>query len=289
MLISPEYDAFLVRTARTVKPYLSQLVFVGGCAGALYTRTSAASSGLKPIVTKDIDIAGSIGLETPAETLPLAKLMTEAGFAEEFLASAASSPIVKYVPQDHDKTFDVEFLCPLRGRRRRHSATKGGGVEINDGLLAQPLQYLNILLIDPWRIDLVEAGLAVEVPERKLLVRIPNPAAYVVQKVLIRDRQREEAAKRKDCYYIYTIAVMFREAIDVLQKCFQAVSAEIHPRWVKRFRCQLAELFADASAEGPDAAVEVHRANMGNDQNFIVNAKTVCTTVQRLFPAFDPP
>ena len=245
------------------------------------------------MVTKDIDIAGNIRLKTPAETLPLARLMTEAGFVEERLASAASSPVVKYVPQGDEKTFDVEFLCPLEGRRRRRRATEVGSVKIQDGLLAQPLQYLNVLLINPWQVDLAKARLAAEIPEKSLLVRIPNPAAYVVQKVLIRDRQREPAAKRKDCYYIYAIALAFRKNVDVLQKCFRAVSAKIPPKWVTRFRQQLAELFADASAEGPDAAVEVHRASMdhvreANDQGFIVNANTVCTTVQRLLPAFDP-
>ena len=189
MLISAEYDAFLAKTARTVGPYLNQVVFVGGCASALYASHSAASSVLRSMVTKDIDIAGDLRLETPVDAVPLAQRMTEAGFEEEHLAPTAFSPVIKYVPKDGEKTFDVEFLCPKRGARRRRGATEEGSVEIHDGLLAQSLQYLGILLVDPWQIDLADAGLDTEIPEKGLLVRIPNPAAYIVQKVLIRNRQ----------------------------------------------------------------------------------------------------
>ena len=246
------------------------------------------------MVTKDIDIAGDLRLETPVDAVPLAQRMTEAGFEEERLAPTASSPVIKYVPKDGEKTFDVEFLCPKQGARRRRGAAEEGSVEIHDGLLAQPLQYLEILLIDPWQIDLADAGLDTEIPEKGLFVRIPNPAAYIVQKVLIRNRPREAAAKQKDCYYIYTIAVTFREAIDVLQKCFQAVSTKIHSRWVKRFQREFGELFADAHARGPDAAMMVHEGSSDHvreaaEQGFIVNRDTVYRAVQRLFPAFGLP
>jgi len=289
MLINPQFDGFLVRIVKAVRPYLDQLVLIGGCASALYRYHDASSRGLRPMVTKDIDIAGKDRLAVASGAKPLAELLTEGGLKEE-RASEGNPPVVKYVQEEGATVHDLEFLCPLRQKRRGRKAAPGSAVEIQDGLMAQPLQYLDLLLINTWQVDLARIKLP-GLCENPFWVRVPNPASYVVQKVLIRDRPRDVDAKRKDCYYIYELSVTFREAIDRLAKEFEALKQQVQPKWIQRFRRVLVEVFESPSADGPMSVVAVHRASPDHVQEaremgFIVNADSVCRSVQKLFPAF---
>ena len=57
--------------------------------------------------------------------------------------------------------------------------------QVQDGLTAQQLRYLDLLLHEPLEVDAGQVdGLAIEEP---LMVRVPNPATYVLQKALIHE------------------------------------------------------------------------------------------------------
>jgi len=116
------------------------------------------------------------------------------------------------------------------------------------------LRYLELLQYRTWEI---EAG---RIPKssalRGLRIRVPNPAAYVVQKVLIRDQRRGPQSAAKDCYYIYEVSVIFRDATLAIAE----ESAELRDRfqpWLKKFPKMAAPLFAGPDAEGPTAALRV--------------------------------
>ncbi|MDA0577869.1 MAG: GSU2403 family nucleotidyltransferase fold protein [Verrucomicrobia bacterium] len=215
MFEDPAFDAFFVRIVETLRPYLSDLVSIGGCANALYrNHPSAAAIPFRYLGTKDSDWATpqKLPLRGPA---PVASLMTDAGFKETALGTG-QTPVVKYILADESLPADVEFLCPLSGIPGGRDGAGSTAHQVQDGLLAQPLRYLELLLHRTWELDL---GRVPEFAQMQgTIIRIPNPAAYAVQKVLIRDQQRAAQSAAKDCYYIYEISVIFRDNLDLLAK-----------------------------------------------------------------------
>jgi hypothetical protein len=181
--------------------------------------------------------------------------MKKAGFVEEPYGSS-EVPFVKYRPADETMEGDIEFLCPLSGspgaRRREPLA-----VEVQEGLMAQPLRYLDILAENPWRIDLGRAEPSIRMTG--VMIRVPNPAAYVLQKVLIRDQGRTAASQAKDCYYIYEVSVLFRDNLPAWAEEYGRLRS-LPPSWLKRFEQEARLLFRDAHAEGPISALDVFEA-----------------------------
>jgi hypothetical protein len=289
MLISPEYDEFLVRSVTAVRPYLDRLILIGGCASALYAYHDSALPGPRPMLTRDIDIASADWLPITRDEKSLAQLLAECGFKEES-ASDGNPPVVKYTSGDSSGRFDLEFLCPLQGRRQDRQPEHGSAVRIQSDMVASPLKYLEMLLVNPWVVDLSRIC-SPSSGDALPRVQLPNPASYVVQKLLIRDRWREVDAKRKDCYYIYNLSVTFRDATDKISAEYRHLKERFHPKWLERFKQVLADLFASPLADGPASALTVHQASPDHvqearDRNFIVSAESVYESVQKLFPAF---
>ena len=253
MLRDPAFDRLFGDTVNVLRPYLNDILCIGGCANAMYRHHDLASSPTPNYLgTKDSDWALPVRLvQRTAE--PLAQLMAKAGFAED-LRGSASAPVVKYRPKDDTIAADIEFLCPLSGvpgGRQGENAM----VEVQAGLMAQPLRYLEILAKNPWHVDL---GKAPEFRRFKgVLVRVPNPAAYVMQKVLIRDQQRKPASQAKDCYYMYEVSVVFRDNLAALGQEYAKLQ-DMPASWLKRFANGIRPLFRDEHAEGVTSALDVY-------------------------------
>jgi hypothetical protein len=254
MFQSAAFDSFFAEAVTTLKPYLGDLVCIGGCANALYRYHERASSIPFPYLgTKDLDWASPQEL-LQGERKRVAVLMAEAEFKEEKLG-ASEKAVVKYLPQDGSLAADIEFLCPqsgLPGGRNKGSTSPSYSVQ--PGLMAQPLRYLELLQHRTWEIELVR------IPEFVALgglrVKVPNPAAYVVQKVLIRDQRRSAQSAAKDCYYLYEVSVIFRDALDAITEESAALRETFKP-WLKKFPKMVEPLFANENAEGPAAALRV--------------------------------
>ena len=66
------------RTVEALRPYLEDLVFIGGWAHFLYTRLpESAPIGFEPLFTEDADIAAPLGL--PIRRRPIPELLADAG------------------------------------------------------------------------------------------------------------------------------------------------------------------------------------------------------------------
>ena len=200
MLLDKEFDSFFQEVVQLLSPYLGDLICIGGCANALYRFHELASPAAPAYLgTKDIDWA--VPQKLPLQDRkPLSRFMDEAGFIPKCFGSG-NKAVIKYYPTNPALPADLEFLCPLSGLPgSSNEASSPASYEVQPGLMAQPLRYLEILFQKPWLIDLGR------VPEFKVLrgthVHVPNPAAYVVQKVLIRDQQRGLPSLAKDCYYL---------------------------------------------------------------------------------------
>jgi len=95
---------------------------------------------------------------------------------------------------------------------------------------------------------------------KAVLVRVPNPAAYVMQKVLIRDPQRKPASQAKDCYYMYEVSVVFRDNLAALGQEYAKLQ-DLPASWLKRFANGIRPLFRDEHAEGATSAFDVYEGS----------------------------
>ena len=277
------FDAFFVKTVETLRPYLVDLVCIGGCANALYRHhPSAAIIPFRYLGTKDSDWATPLRIPRGDRAL-IADLMRQADYTEEIIGTD-DRPVVKYRPNDSALPADIEFLCPRSGLPGGRNAGGAASHPVQAGLMAQPLRYLDLLLHRTWTLDLGR------VPEferlRGIVIRLPNPSAYVVQKVLIRDERREDLSAAKDCYYIFEVSVIFRDCLDTLAMEYRALE-KTFGAWARKFKNSAAILFAGDSAEGPALALKVFRdaqLNAGRNQAELT-AEMICRSVSKLLDA----
>jgi hypothetical protein len=258
LLHDPQFDAFFKRTVTAVTPYADSLVCIGGCANALYRHHPLAAKPWPTYLgTMDADWAVPQRLSVPANGKPISALMEEAGFVADMLG-VAKKPVVKFRPQEPGLSAEIEFLCPLSGVKGGRGARTLVSTEVQPGLYAQPLRYIELLLCRPWRVEMGGIAGFEELAGRYVLV--PNPAAYVVQKVLIRSQGRSLTSIQKDCYYIYEVSVLFRRALERLHAEYRVIAAESAAcsNWMAKFRASAQRLFDAETSEGPASAVRVH-------------------------------
>src|SRR5438094_97304 len=147
--------ADFARLVDAIRPWVGQLVIVGGWAHRLYRFHHRASvPGYAPLRTRDADLAFSLDAPPTGDVL---SALSDAGFY-------------------------AEFLAPLQGRGSRRSGEPDATVS-HAGITAQKLRHINLLLTAPWSIGVArDIGVPIE-GTLKLLV--PNPVSFIVQKILI--------------------------------------------------------------------------------------------------------
>lgn len=279
-LLSADFDEFFAQAIDALRPYLDEIVCIGGCANALYRFHEYASDVRWGYLgTKDID--AGVPQRLPSASRPrVAELMKKVGFTE-FSCGNANEAVIKYGPADRDSAAELEFLCDLCGLSRKDQ--KRSAIAVQDDLYAQPLRYLAMSLHNTWQVDLG----CIPGFERfsGTMVQVPNPAAYVVSKVLIRGEQRRIAAAEKDCFYIYEVSVIFRDALEVIRDEYAQLEP-CSPNWEKRFARDVRDLFNSNTAIGPVSAAGVYR-ELGDlrAENFEVTEEIVCRSVNKMLDA----
>jgi len=221
----------LVQALVAVKPYLADIVLVGGWVPILYGKFTTTFKA-ETIRTADIDFACPSYIALREESID--QMLQRAGF-EARLSGSTTVPCCKYVK---DVDVEIEFLTPLKGDGSQLVE------KIQQGLTAETLRYLDVLLSHVDRIRI----------EEDLVVRVPLISAFLFQKGLsFRDR-RNVAKKRKDLYYIYKVVRSVDE--ERLIKELTTVSAA-HPRkWTATFLKNLEMAFESEDSEGALSVVE---------------------------------
>jgi hypothetical protein len=241
-----DLEAF-ARLVTALRPWLSQLVVVGGWAHRLHRfHRLAKPPNHLPLRTRDTDFAFS-----PDEALAgdVRKALAEAGFTEEFFGND-SPPATHYRLGDDDAGFYAEFLTPLVGgevKRGKRDATVSKG-----GITAQTLRYLDILLIKPWT---VRVGPQKQVPlDADTDLFVPNPTSFVVQKLLIHS-DRPAGKKPQDILYIHDTLELFGGSLEELRRLWiEEVRPLIAKPWARRTEAVAGELFAEMTGTIRDAA-----------------------------------
>ena len=86
---------------------------------------------------------------------------------------------------------------------------------------------------------------------------MPSTGSAVMQKVLIRKRRRTQEEQQKDSYYIYEVAVLFRDSLDKLNREMKQLEDGFHNvgKWFRDFRKELSRLFESPESTGRQEAV----------------------------------
>lgn len=242
-----DVEAF-VRTVEALEFYLDDLVFIGGWAHYLYSlRPEAIPLAFTPLTTKDADVA--LPLNLAARTQSISHRLIAAGF-EERLSGDHQPPVSEYRLGKEDDGFYVEFLAPLVG-----GAVKRGGRADDTatvaGVTVQKLRHLDILLEAPWQATVSrELGFPIASPRRIL---VPNPAAYLVQKVLVLEKRRP-GKHAKDVLYLHDTLAVFADSFPSLRAEWQALRARLHPAHIRSFEALAVRLISRMSDLIRDAA-----------------------------------
>lgn len=205
-------EAF-AQLVRALDPWLGQLVFVGGWAHRLYRLHPLAQTvPYPPLMTRDADVVVPEGTPSAAENIE--ERLLAAGFREEFFGESRP-PVTHYQLGGEYGEFYAEFLTPLVGSTRKRRGTDE--TTRIAGVTAQRLRHVEVLMIEPWFVTLHEdSGFPLPSPA---VVRIPNAASYLVQKLLIHAK-RKPSEKRKDILYIHDTLEVFGRSLAEVKRCW---------------------------------------------------------------------
>jgi hypothetical protein len=250
-----DVEAF-TRLVQSLRPWLDQVVFVGGWAHRLYrSHPLAQPVDRVPLMTRDADIA----LPVPKQRITgsIRDRLLEAGFQEQ-LSSDFKPPVTRYQLGTEHGGFYAEFLTPLVGSTTKRDGSIDATKTIA-GVTAQKLRHLEPLMIAPWRLTPGgSSGLALG---RRTTVLVPNVASYLVQKILIQSKRRS-SRRPKDVLYMHdTIELFGRSLTEVRSDWIERVKPELAVRALRSVRTFAAERFEAIDDEIRDAAREATSAS----------------------------
>ncbi|HSU15874.1 GSU2403 family nucleotidyltransferase fold protein [Longimicrobium sp.] len=202
------------RLVEALRPWLAQLVIVGGWAHRLHrSHPLADPPSYLPLLTRDADVAFS---PTAALQGDMAAALKAAGFHEE-LSGEHTPPVSQYWLGEAQHGFYTEFLAPLRGSGVRRDGQPDATL-VRAGVTAQRLRYMDLLLLHPLAVRLGrEVGMPLEKPAE---VNLANPASFIAQKLLIQ-KERAPGKRPQDVLYIHDTVELFGNHLDALQSMWR--------------------------------------------------------------------
>jgi len=230
-------------------PWLDHVVIIGGWAHRLYRlHPRAQELDYAPLMTLDTDVA--LPATLPAEGQSLRERLLASGFQEEFLGDHRP-PVTHYRLGQEAAGFYAEFLTPLVGgpisRRGERKVTA-----LIAGVATQRLRHLDMLLTDPWSIDLALTLVTAGEPRR---IRIPNPASFLAQKALVHAR-RTRGGRAKDVLYMHdTLEVFGARLAELRDEWTNTTAPGLHARTTGSVRKAARQLFGATSDTIREAAL----------------------------------
>ena len=241
-----DLEAF-AKLVQALAPWRQQLIFIGGWGHRLHLLDARANRpDYQPVFTRDTDLA--FANKEPIEG-DIKQALMQHGFQEE-LSGDHRPPAAHYTLGDEAGGFYAEFLTPLAGSGRKRSG-KADATMAKAGISAQKIRYLDILLVEPWVIN-VGPQEGVPLPAR-MDVQVANPLCFMVQKFLI--QQYRPANKRaQDVLYIYDTIELFGALLDEFNAHWHARVAPALGDLAHEVRKLCTQTFADVNDMVRDAA-----------------------------------
>jgi hypothetical protein len=234
---TPEVEYF-ARLVEALDPWLDQVVIIGGWAHRLYRLHPLAQPlDYEPLGTFDADVA--VPLDLPATGEQLRARLLEKDFREELMGDT-QPPAAHYRVAVGDSSFYAEFLTTLKGSEVKRGGKRDVTARIS-GVSTQKLRHLELMLENPWDVMIASATGYPTPGVRRILV--PNPAAFLVQKILIHDK-RNQAKRAKDVLYIHDTIETFGENLAAIRKQGETnVRPALHPSAARRVERAAEEQF----------------------------------------------
>ncbi len=217
-----------------LKPYLSQIVIGGGWVPHLYNRYLQNDSKMEPLFTRDIDLLVQKNLPVIGKKT-VDHLLTETGMITIF-KSRSTPPLILYQGNIGGHEVEVEFLTHQEG------SNPAAVIEVQQGLHAEALRYLSVLLENTITLEINELG-------SQLIVKVPTPAAYIFNKGLTFTRRKEKIKKAKDLYYIFDMLSSIPSIKDEIMNGLLFFENK-YPKWFKTFKKNLTAAFHDIYSDG---------------------------------------
>ena len=256
----PSFEEALVDLPRfllALEPYLDQLVLCGGWVPYFYRRLPGLSQPAHgPLLSHDFDVVAPLELQERGGTTLHARLMER-----DFVTIRGRATEVVFYQHARWGNADLapvygEFLTPLIGGETDRSGNARVLHAVQRSVTAQLLRYLDLLLHEPLGIRAREV-FGSDLPSDPV-VRVPNPATYMLQKAVALDKRRGEK-RAKDLAYVFEVAALWTHETQRVREMFELVAAESAEwrRWLRRGRAVLREAFSSEHAEGPVSAERV--------------------------------
>jgi hypothetical protein len=175
------------------------------------------------LATDDADLAAPLRLHARAQSI--AERLRAAGFHEEFRGED-SPPIAEYRLGEEDVGLYVEFIAPLLGGPVGRDG-KPKDTALVGGVSAQTLRHVELLLEEPWSVGISER-LGFPVGPETVCLRVPNPASFIAQKLLVL-RKRKPEKRAKDLLYVHDTLLLFGGRMEGLRHSWDAVCERQHP------------------------------------------------------------
>lgn len=247
---------YFARLIQVLDPWLDKVVVIGGWAHRLYRLHPLAQPlDYEPLSTFDTDIA--VPMNLPATGEQLRTRLLEENFHEELLGDT-QPPAAHYRIESGDNSFYAEFLTPLEGGEIKRGGRRDVTARIA-GVSVQKLRYLELMLQHPWSV-MIAPELGYPTPGLRHIL-IPNPAAFLVQKILIHDR-RSHDKRAKDVLYIHDTIETFGANLLAIREQWQTnILPTLHRKAVRKVECAAEEYFGEVD----DIILEATRMATGRN------------------------
>lgn len=175
-------------------------------------------------------------------------------------SAGTEPPVLRFQPERFGTTTlgptYVEFLAPLVGPDVDRKGNPKTVVRGQRGLTAQAMRYLDLLFVEPMLFD------AATLPELGLAgltnILLPNPASYVIQKLLAWP-SRDAGKRGKDLAYVHEVAVLTQKRWPEVAATVKLLQARFPAEWFDWVHELIDRQFESEAADGPIAVVRQYR------------------------------
>jgi hypothetical protein len=232
-----------VHALQALEPRLGDIVLTGGWAWYLYRKYLTGEKNLPGEFTLDMDL---VVPRTLASRPQLDEMLELADFELE-MSGDEHPPVSKYSwPSTEAPEAVVEFLTPARGSGE--TAT----LAVN-GVVAQQLRFLDLLLDDPVLLDVNEQAESESYIGR---VRVPRVGLFVLQKALTFRRRRPRGKMYKDLFYIFDLADESRGLLTNIEEDSRGWMSRNGTAWLQNAAQSLEEDCGNPEADAIGRVVE---------------------------------